>query len=79
MKNNRWKNLTAVGQVKAGDFLSFTVGGKDIVTKAKEILFPGTPQEEVLYNRKKNHYFITSLAVDGVSTHKDVMVWAQFN
>ena len=38
------------------------------------VIAPGDPKEEIIYNRGKNLYFITSMAVDGTSSHKNVMV-----
>ncbi|WP_153576575.1 hypothetical protein [Pseudomonas aeruginosa] len=69
-----WQPLTAVGQVEIGDLLRFTVGGKEIEAPAVLVIAPGDPKEEIIYNRGKNHYFITSMAVDGTSSHKNVMV-----
>ncbi|MDY1310850.1 hypothetical protein [Pseudomonas aeruginosa] len=69
-----WQPLTAVGQVEIGDLLRFTVGGKEIEVSARLVIAPGDPKEEIIYNRGKNHYFITSMAVDGTSSHKNVMV-----
>ncbi|MCP1651643.1 hypothetical protein [Pseudomonas nitroreducens] len=69
-----WQPLTAVGQVETGDLLRFTVGGKEIEAPARLVIAPGDPKEEIVYNRGKNHYFITSMAVDGTSSHKGVMV-----
>ncbi|MGU0910114.1 hypothetical protein ACSETI_23355 [Pseudomonas aeruginosa] len=69
-----WQPLTAVGQVEIGDLLRFTVGGKEIEVPALLVIAPGDPKEEIIYNRGKNHYFITSMAVDGTSSHKNVMV-----
>ncbi|MNP77041.1 hypothetical protein D3C76_1743880 [compost metagenome] len=45
-----------------------------ICARARQIIASGTDKEEVVYNRKKNHYFLTSMAVDGTSSHKNVMV-----
>jgi len=73
-KSGPWEPLSAPGQIKPGDWLHFTVGGKFICTKAKEILEAGTHREEVVYNRSRNHYFITGMAVDGTSSHKGVMI-----
>lgn len=73
-KSGPWEPLSAPGQIKPGDWLHFTVGGKFICTKAKEILEAGTHREEVVYNRSRNHYFITGMAVDGTSSHKAVMI-----
>lgn len=69
-----WQPLTAVGQVEIGDLLRFTIGGKEIEVSALLVIAPGDPKEEIIYNRGKNHYFITSMAVDGTSSHKNVMV-----
>ncbi|MBX5744460.1 hypothetical protein ACNAQ8_18645 [Pseudomonas aeruginosa] len=69
-----WQPLTAVGQVEIGDLLRFTVGGKEIEAPTVLVIAPGDPKEEIIYNRGKNHYFITSMAVDGTSSHKNVMV-----
>ena len=69
-----WDALARAGQVKPGDHLSFTVGGTLICAPAALVLFPGTDREEIVYNRKKNHYFITSMALDGSSSHKCVHV-----
>lgn len=69
-----WRPLTAPGQIQLGDWLSFTVAGKFICAQAREILSPGTSAEEVIYNRRQNHYFVTSMAIDGTSTHKGVLV-----
>jgi hypothetical protein len=69
-----WTSLAEPGQIQPGDFLSFTVGGKPICAPAQQVLFPGTDREEVVYNRQQNHYFITTMAVDGTSSHKGVFV-----
>lgn len=73
-KASGWTALTAVGQVQPGDYLSFTIGGKPLCVKAKEVLNAGTEREEIIYRRRRNQYFITVMAVDGTSTHKGVMV-----
>ncbi|MGE4335847.1 MAG: hypothetical protein AB7E55_07720 [Pigmentiphaga sp.] len=69
-----WKPLTGPGQIKKGDLLRFAVAGKEIEAPAQLIINEGTGKEEIVYNRGKNHYFITSMAVDGTSSHKGVMV-----
>lgn len=68
-----WLPLTAPGQVQPGDWLSFSVAGEVSYAIAREILNHGTDAEEVIYNRKKNYYFITSMVVVGTSSHKDVL------
>lgn len=68
-----WQPLTRAGQVQAGDRISFTVAGKEVVTIAHEVLNPGNPDlEEVVYHKSKNHYFITRMAIEGMSSAKDV-------
>ncbi|MGR6498025.1 hypothetical protein [Pseudomonas fulva] len=69
-----WQPLATPGQVQDGDWLSFTVAGRFICAQARLVINPGTDKEEIVYNRQKNHYFVTSMAVDGSSTHKGVRV-----
>ncbi len=70
-----WNPITEYGQISVGDWLSFSVDGKFICATAKEILNAGHSTEEIIYNRKRNHYFISSLAINGQSSHKDVRVY----
>lgn len=69
-----WQPLTAPGQIQVGDWLSFMVSGRFICAPVRLVIDAGTDREEVVYNRGKNHYFVTSMAVDGTSTHKGVLV-----
>ena len=69
-----WMALTGPGQIKQGDMLRFKVGDSEIEAPAQLVLHEGTGREEIAYNRGKNHYFITGMAVDGTSSHKNVMV-----
>lgn len=69
-----WVPLVGAGQINPGDYLSFTLSGKPVCVKAQQVLATGTDREEVIYNRKRNHYFITAMALDGTSSHKDVYV-----
>lgn len=64
--------LTAPGQIKRGCKIHCTFGGNPHTYRAKEILYAGTDREEVIINKKKNLYFITSMAIDGSSWAKDV-------
>ncbi|MFI8479675.1 hypothetical protein ACIGCM_03800 [Pseudomonas sp. NPDC078700] len=73
-KEFQFVELRNAGQIKAGDELRFKVAGSVINAKAREVLNPGTEHEEVIYNRAKNHYFITAMAINGISTHKNVLV-----
>lgn len=72
-----WRPLESAGQIQQGDWLSFTVAGSFFCAQAKLIIDPGTDKEEIVYHRQKNHYFVTSMAVDGTSTHKGVLVARQ--
>ncbi|MBV4524392.1 hypothetical protein KVG88_30420 [Pseudomonas sp. SWRI74] len=74
VKASGWVSLSAPGQIQPGDFLSFTVGGSPVCATARQVLFAGTDREEIVYNRQRNHYFITAMALDGSSSHKDVFV-----
>jgi hypothetical protein len=69
-----WKPLTRFGQVSVGDQVRFTIGEEHFHEKAKQILHAGTLGEEVIYNVKKNYYFITSMALAGKSNAKNVEV-----
>lgn len=71
-KQDIWQPLTGPGQIREGYKVRFILAGKTITATAKLILHSGTDREEIIYNRAKNHYFITSMAVDGTSQHKSV-------
>lgn len=69
-----WEPLTAAGQLSEGDEIRFTIGKRRYTEKVKCVLDAGTEAEEVIYNMRKNFYFITSMAVGGSSSHKNVQV-----
>lgn len=69
-----WRPLVMAGQVREGDRLRFTIGDKAFTERAKSILNPGTEAEEVIYDKGKNFYFITSMVLSGSSQHKNVEV-----
>ncbi|MNJ72929.1 hypothetical protein D3C77_696480 [compost metagenome] len=69
-----WQPIAAPGQIQEGDWLSFSVAGSFICAQARLIISPGTAREEIIYNRQKNHYFVTSMAIDDTSTHRGVLV-----
>lgn len=69
---SEWAPVTGPGQVKVGDRLRFTIGDKSYSERAKIILHAGTDKEEVIYNRKRNFYFITAMVMSGFSNHKNV-------
>lgn len=69
-----WQRIVMPGQVREGDRLRFTIGDKHFTERAKLILNPGTATEEVVYDKGKNFYFITSMVTSGTSNHKNVEV-----
>jgi hypothetical protein len=67
---HEWQTLTGAGQIKVGDNLKFTIGSKHYYERVKQVLHPGTPKEEVVYDKGRNFYFIVSMVLDGTSNHK---------
>ena len=67
-----WMRITAPGQVKVGTKLRFNIGDKNYAETAKQILDPGTAKEEIIYNKRKNYYLITSMAINGTGSAKNV-------
>lgn len=70
----RIQPLRCAGQIAKGDVLVCLYRKKVKTCIAKEILNPGSNEEEVIINIKKNKFFITSMAIDGTSWAKDVYV-----
>ncbi len=72
--------LTAAGQIKVGDVLILHTKSGIIKRKAKLVLNPGSAikgggeGEEVIYNRKKNHYFITNMVINQESWVREVYI-----
>lgn len=74
-RTHTWYRLTDFGQIAPGDELLLTRKGaelKPVSVKAEQILNGGTTREEIVYNRKLNHYFITSMIIDGSSNVVEV-------
>jgi len=69
-----WQPVTRAGQVKVGDKLRFWIGDTGYAETARQILHAGTDAEEVIYNKRNNYYFITSMVINGRSNHKRVEV-----
>lgn len=65
-----WERLYAPGQIVAGDEMHFHFNGKSTTAHVAEVLNPGSDREEVVYNRRKNFYFVTSMAIEGSSHAK---------
>lgn len=54
------EKLVRVGQIQEGDkLLLVTKEGLIKFETAKKILYPNTGEEEIIYRKKKNYYFIT--------------------
>lgn len=66
--------VNKVGQINVGDMLYIdTCYGLFHVT-AKLVLFKNETKEEVVIHKKKNHYFILSMLLDGSSWVKSVHI-----
>ena len=66
--------LEKVGQIKSGDNVIVGSGSGLYGYTVQDVLFPGEPHEEILLSVKENLYFIVSMALDGTSWAKKVMV-----
>lgn len=67
------KKINDFGQLKKGDLIIIEMNcGKIKTKKVKEVINPNTENEEVIYNSKKNYYFITKMLLDGTSFVKNV-------
>jgi hypothetical protein len=56
------------GQLKKGDkIIIVRKNGMAQKERVKEVLNAGTEKEEIIYNKKRNYYFITKLMLDGKS------------
>jgi hypothetical protein len=67
-----WKPITAPGQVKVGDKLRFNIGDEKFSETIKLIIHKGTPDEEIIYNKSRNFYLITSMCIKGTGQSKNV-------
>jgi hypothetical protein len=69
------KRLSGAGEIKKGAPLLLEMRTGEIVpATAKKVLFPGDFGEEIIYRKRKNHYFITSMVVDGTSHVRNVWI-----
>ena len=73
----QFDRLTSAGQLKKGDQMILVTSMKRSIklAKVKKILFTDGGGEEILFDKKKNHYFITSMVIDGSSWVKEVYIF----
>lgn len=74
MSNITTEQLIKAGQIKQGDKLLCWFNGELKLYTAKEILNAETDREEIILKRRRNIYFITSMAIDGSSWAKNVHI-----
>lgn len=67
-----WQRITEPGQVKVGDKLRFTIGDVTFNERVKLIVNEGYPDEELIYNKRRNFYVITSNAITNFGSSKNV-------
>lgn len=67
----KWQRITKPGQVKVGDKLRFTIGDSKYSETAKRILNAGKCDEEIIYNKRRNYYLITSMAIANKGSSKN--------
>lgn len=74
----KFKRIYKAGQVHEGDHIVLHTRNGIITAIAREVLNPGSTEpgngEEVVYNRSKNHYFITSMLINNESWVKAAYV-----
>lgn len=67
--------LQTAGQIIAGDLLLLEMDGHVIEARAREVLNPGDDRnEEIIIAKRSNKFFITNMAIDGMSWAKHVHV-----
>ena len=69
-----YKELKSLDQIKDGDKVATTFKGKREYWDHVNVLDPNTDMEEILLDPENNIYFITSMAIGGVSWAQDVVV-----
>ena len=69
-----FKKVSDFGQIEDGDVLliSADFAKKPIACEAIMVLSPNTDKEEVVFNKGRNHYFVTSMLLDGTPRVKEV-------
>lgn len=66
--------VTEIDQIKEGDALAIYDGKTVITVKAQMVKVSEHDGTEVIYNRKKNHFFNVGMYLDGKSYVKEVAI-----
>jgi hypothetical protein len=70
--------LADFGQIEEGDYLLIYTSIGAYIAKAKEVIRSGEPSEEIVINKRKNHYFILSMYFENKSWVKNVIILKGF-
>lgn len=62
-ESNPWLDVTAYGQVRAGDQITFKLGAATVRAEVAQVLCPGTPFEEIIYDGPKGLGIITEMVL----------------
>ena len=65
--------ITKEGQLEKGDLILLEMKCARVMTKkVSDVLNSGTAIEEIIYSKKKNHYYLTHNLLSGYSHIKNV-------
>lgn len=67
-------NINNYGCVEEGDLLLLNTCYGQFKVRAKKVLYGGTKEEEIIIHKRANHYFITSMLLNGKSWVKHARV-----
>lgn len=62
-ETNPWLNVTAYGQVRAGDQIAFNLGAATVRAEVAQVLCAGTVFEEIIYDSAKGLSLITEMVL----------------
>ena len=62
-ETNPWLNVTAYGQVRAGDQIAFNLGAATVRAEVAQVLCAGTVFEEIIYDSAKGLGIITEMVL----------------
>lgn len=66
--------VTRIDQIHQGDYIVFDMRGEMLNVTAQEVKVTEQDGTEIIYNRKKNHYFNLGMYLDGKSYVKSLYV-----